>query len=134
MRKYRNWPLAILAVVGAFLVAGVIGALGSEALGLWDTPGAGFCAALAVVLTSYFATPGHRLVSSLVSCTLGVVLAWYFLEPSWYPEHYAELAYQPTHLPLIATYLGAVFGFVFIGALKLWRKRRAGKSVIAVVP
>ena len=115
----RRWILAALAVLGAFLAAGIAGSAATGALGFWHLPGAGFSAALAVVLSSYFAPPSRRFVCACCAFAIGAILAWMLLEPSWYPERYGALAYQPTHLPVIATYLGGLVGLAIAGVLSL---------------
>ena len=106
-------------MLGAFLVAGIAGSAATEAVGFWHLPGAGFSAALAVVLSSYFAVPSRRFLCACCAFAIGAVVAWMLLEPSWYPESYGARAYQPTHLPLIATYLGGVVGLAAAGVLSL---------------
>jgi hypothetical protein len=117
----RQWSLAILAVVGAFFIAGVSGSLATDALGFWHLPGAGFCAAFAVVVTTYFAAPSHKIPFSSGAFVVGAIAAWVLLEPSSYPEmqRYGDLAYQPTHLPVVATYIGGIVGLALIGILRL---------------
>ncbi len=116
----RHWILAALAVLGAFLIAGIAGSAATKALGFWHLPGAGFSAALAVVLSAYFSVPSRRFLCACCAFAIGAAVAWMLLEPSWYPESYGALAYQPTHLPVIATYLGGVAGLVIAGVLSLW--------------
>jgi peptidoglycan/LPS O-acetylase OafA/YrhL len=123
---WRRWPLFVLSLLGIFVAAGIAGALASHLLGLWSTPVAGFCAAFAVVWGAWRLAPSHKLKATLFVLVLGAVLAWVVLEPSWYPESYADLAYQPTHLPLAATYAGALLGCLF-GFIR--HRRTVRKSV-----
>jgi hypothetical protein len=116
--RARLWLLPILAVSGAFLVAGMAGAIVMEMLGFWNLPGAGFCAALAVVLTTFYASPQRRYLITCSVFAAGVAAAWFFLEPSWYPESYGAQAYQLTHLPFIVTCSGGLVGLVLLAALR----------------
>jgi hypothetical protein len=116
-----KWTLAVLAVIGGFLVAGIAGGLMAEILGFWDLPGAGFCAAFAVVVVAYLAAPSHKFSFAIAALAVGAVAAWLILIPSYYPESYGDRgAYQPTSLPIILTYAGGIVGLVVAGVLKRW--------------
>ena len=116
-----KWVLALLAVLGGFLLAGISGGILTDLVGFWSLPGAGFSAAFVVVVVAYLAAPGHKLLSSAVALVIGAVAAWIVLEPSFYPESYGERgAYQPTHLPIIVTYFGGVLGLIVAVVLKRW--------------
>jgi hypothetical protein len=54
----------------------------------------------------------------LIVFIAGAFAAWWLLEPSWHPENYREMAYQRTHLPLVATYAG---GLVAVAAVAIRR-------------
>lgn len=113
-----RWILAVLTLLGGFLIAGVAGAVTASLLGFWYLPGRGFCAAAVVVVVAYIAAPKHRFMTSWGVLALGAIAAWAVLEPSWLPESYAERgAYQPTHLPIIATYAGALVGLTVVALL-----------------
>jgi len=123
-----KWPLMLLAVIGAFFTAGLVGGLIAAHMGLWDVPAAGFCAAFAVVVVTYLAAPHHKMRSALLAFCMGAVVAWYLLEPSFYPEfpaQYHEVAYARTHFPLIATCLGGILGLVVGGGA--WRRTESGR-------
>ena len=113
MSQFKAWTLASLAVLGGFFVAGLTGSFIADYLGLWHLPGAGFAAALAVVLITYFASPSHKLRSASIAFAIGAFVAWGFIEPYWYPETYGDLAYQETHLPFVATLAGGILGLLF---------------------
>jgi len=121
MSTPKQWILAFLAVAGAFFLAGLGGSVSADLLGFWHIPGAGFCAALAVVVATYVAAPSFKFTLSGAALAAGALLAWLVLEPSSYPdmERYGALAYQPTHLPVIATYSGGIVGLLVAGALRL---------------
>lgn len=121
MSALKQWTLAILAVLGAFFVAGIAGSFATDILGFWHLPGAGFFAALAVVVTTYFAAPSRKFLFSCGAFAVGAIAAWVLLEPSSYPEtsRYGGLAYQPTHLPVAATYIGGIIGLAVVGVLRL---------------
>jgi hypothetical protein len=117
-----RWLVALFAVFGAFVAAGVAGAMTAEQAGLWDIPGAGFCAAMAVVLVSYLAAPTHKMPFTIGVFLLGLVSAWLLLEPSSNPENYQN-AYVGTHLPIVVTYAGGLLGLLAVTAH--WIKSRA---------
>ncbi len=121
MSAFKQWILAVLAVLGAFFVSGIAGSIATDILGFWHIPGAGFFAALAVVVTTYFAAPSRKLLFCFGVFAVGAIAAWVVLEPSWYPDtrRYGTLAYEPTHLPVIATYIGGIIGLAIVGALRL---------------
>ena len=125
MSAFERWFLAFFAVAGAFFIAGVAGAIASDLAGFWYRPGAGFAAALAVVLATYLSAPYRKFQAACVALLAGSITAWIVLEPSWYPdsEQYHPLAYQPTHLPLIATLAGGLVGLVLVAVL--WYRTRA---------
>ncbi|MES2604224.1 MAG: hypothetical protein V4603_04755, partial [Pseudomonadota bacterium] len=81
----------------------------------WGLPGAGFSAAATVVVVTYIAAPDFKFVAACIALLVGGILAWLIVEPSWLPESYGERgAYQPTHLPIIATYIGGTVGFLLV--------------------
>jgi hypothetical protein len=125
MLIFLQWIIALLAIAGAFFIAGIGGSTASNILGYWDLPVAGFCAAIAVVLTTYFAVPSRKFVLAICAFLAGALVAWRFLEPSWYPENFGKLAYQDTHLPLIATYAGGAIGLVIVGIVSFSKRHSA---------
>jgi len=118
---FLKWTMAFLAVAGAFLIAGIAGGLAADSLGFWSTLGAGFAAAFAVVLVAYFSAPAHKLSVAIAAFVVGAIVAWSLLEPSFYPESYRERgAYQLTHLPVLATYLGGLLGLLVSACIRYW--------------
>jgi hypothetical protein len=116
-----KWTVAFLAVVGAFVLAGVAGGLAADSLGYWSTPAAGFSAALAVVLVAYFSAPARKLLAAASAFVVGAAAAWSLLEPSFFPESYGERGgYEPTHLPIVATYIGGLLGLLASVCLRRW--------------
>ena len=120
MSALKPWIFAFLAVAGAFFLAGFMGSLVTDILGFWHIPGAGFAAAFVVVVTTFFASPTRKFQLSCLALVVGGITAWIILEPSWYPEmeRYGSLAYQPTHLPFIATLIGGILGLLFVFFLR----------------
>ena len=104
-------------VCGSFLAVGLASGFTAWYFHLWHLPVAGFCAAAAVVVTAYLATPNLKLLSSFTVFAVGALVAWIVLEPSWLPESYGDSAYQPTHLPIMVTYCGGVLGLLVVGLL-----------------
>ncbi len=116
-----RWLLALLFVLGGFPYAAVLGGLATELAGFWHLPGACFGAAFTVVVVAYLAAPTHKLPAAFVSLILGAIAAWLLLEPSLYPESYGDRgAYEPTHLPVIATHIGGLLGLFAAGLIWLW--------------
>jgi hypothetical protein len=122
MSAIKQWILAFFAVAGAFFLAGFGGSAVADVFGFWHIPSAGFCAAFAVVVASYASAPSFKFTLSCLAFVAGAVVAWMLLEPSWYPDmkRYGSLAYEPTHLPIIATYAGGITGLLLVATLR-WR-------------
>ena len=116
-----RWALTLLAVFCSFVIAGIFGGIAAGLSGLCSLPGAGFSAAFSVVVVAYLSAPNHRFRTATVALILGVVVAWLLLEPSFYPESYGEReAYQLTHLPVVATYLGGLLGLLVSALIQRW--------------
>ncbi|GAB2843241.1 hypothetical protein GCM10027277_08290 [Pseudoduganella ginsengisoli] len=115
--------MAAFAVIGAFFVVGIVADIATGALGYWHVLGSGFFAAMATVVSAFIAAPKRKFMFASFAFVIGVAVAWYFLEPSWYPENYGAKAYQPTHLPIVVTCLGGVLGLIF-AAIPWLRSRR----------
>ena len=120
MSELRDWILAPISVVGAFLVAGMAGLFIGNQWGIWDLPVAGFCAALAVVVTAYLAWSRQKFKAASIALLAGAFVAWIFIEPWWYPEteRYGDLAYQTTHLPFLVTLAGGFLGLLIAFVLR----------------
>ncbi len=108
----RNWLLSIFSILGAFLAGGVIGSLAVEAIDIWHQPGMGFGAAFAVVIMAYISAPNYKIIFTSIIFAIGAIISWQIMEPSYLPESYKELAYQKTHIPIIATYTGAFTAYL----------------------
>lgn len=115
-----KWALACLFLFAGFVGAVMVGAFVAELAGIWDLPAAGFSAAIAVVVGAYLAAPSHKILCAAVAFILGTVAAWLLLEPSYYPENYGSLAYEPTHLPIVATYAGGLLGLLAAPLIRRW--------------
>jgi len=131
-RIYLKWMWWPFFVGGSFLAGGAAGGFAASSLHLWLHPVAGFCAAATVVIVGYLAAPAYKLQAGCVVFAVGAVAAWAILEPSWLPESYGDRAYQPTHLPVMATYCGGVLGLL-VAAL-LGKVRGGLKPRVAKVP
>ena len=120
MLPFERWFFAFLAVAGAFFIAGITGSIVTDLAGFWHLPGAGFSAALAVVLTTYVAAPNLKFQASCLALVIGALTAWLLLDSSSYPDmdRYDGLAYQTTHLPFIATLTGGVLGLLLVAMLR----------------
>jgi hypothetical protein len=116
-----RWTLMVVVVIASFVVAGFVGAFVAEALGLWFVPSIGFIAAFAVVLATYLSAPTRKLTSALVAMLVGAVVAWLLAQPSYFPASYGEgLAYEPTYLPIVVTYVGGLLGLLVSTLLHRW--------------
>ncbi len=103
--RTARWALLAPVVGAALVAAGVLGSLLGAALGVWDTPWIGALCAATVVSVSCAVAPARRRLVASVALLMGAALAWRLLRPpSFYPESYGELAYQPTYVPILATY------------------------------
>jgi len=122
MKMASRWGLALLTIFGGFAVAATLGGLVTASAGFWYLPGAGFGAAFSTVAVAYLAAPSHRFHAATLALILGAVAAWLLLEPSFYPESYGGRgAYQPTHLPIGATYLGGLVGLSASALIGRWK-------------
>ena len=111
----KGWAIAAFAVIGSFFISGILAAFAADAVGLWHLPIAGFSAAFAVVAVAYWAAPERKLLVAVLALMLGALVAWPLLGTQHYPEHYSGgLAYQPTYLPLAATYLGGLLAYAIV--------------------
>ena len=119
------WSRAAFAVFGAFLGAGIAGAVAADALGIWAEPVAGACAAFAVVLSAYLFAPAGRLRVAFAALVLGALAAWHIVGDASFPESYGGQAYLPTELPLICT-IGAAL--LALGCATLLSRRLSIRS------
>jgi hypothetical protein len=118
LQNIRAWSVAVLAALGAFLAAGVLGSIVAGWLGRWELPASGFAAALAVVLTAYMAVPSKRVISACLVFLIGAITAaWILYNRASYPESYERVAYQRTNLPLWLTLSGGVLGLSAVLAI-----------------
>ena len=118
-----RWLVAVLAIIGGFFISGIVGSLVTDALGFWSLPGAGFSAAVAVVVVTYMAAPHSKFVAACIALLVGAIVAWLTVEPYFFPESYQDgRAYQPTHLPIAATYIGGILGLLAVAIYNFTRK------------
>ena len=120
-----EWVKAALATLGAFVAAGVAASIAAGMLDLWETPVAGFVAAFCVVLAAYVFAPAFKVSLASLTLVLGTAAAWRLIGHSDFPESYGDLAYQPTEIPFIATFVGGVLAWI-LACLAERRRRRSG--------
>ena len=127
MNKYSavEWSKAVLATLGAFIVAGVAAGFLAGALHVWATPVEGFVAAFAVVLAAYVFAPTLKVLAASLVLAVGAAAAWKLIGHSDFPESYGELAYQPTQIPFFATIAGGLLAWL-VACVLGWRRRRSG--------
>ncbi|TZF83346.1 hypothetical protein [Cognatilysobacter lacus] len=127
MDKYTavEWTKALLATLGAFIVAGVAAGFVAGALHVWATPIEGFVAAFVVVLAAYALAPSLKVPAASLTLAVGAAAAWKLIGHSDFPESYGELAYQPTQIPFLATIAGGLLAWL-IACLLAWRRRHSG--------
>ena len=124
MHSINRWFICALATFGTFFLSGIGSWLVGGALGIWEQPLAGFLTALSVVCTAFYFAPQHKLATATFVLLIGASAAWNILEPSSYPESSA-LAYQPTHIPIIITYVGGLIGWAISWVLSRRASRKA---------
>jgi hypothetical protein len=112
--KIQQWTISFFAVFGAFFLCGIFGSALASLFGLWDRPISGFFAAFGVVTIAYLSSPSWNKQFSVIVFMLGAICAWLLIGESWYPEHYLDKAYQPTHLPFFITLVGGLLPLAFI--------------------
>ena len=103
----QSWLIAAFAVIGAFALCGLGGAVIAEAFGIWSTPVAGFTAAFAVVAVAYLATPNFQRQSTILVFAVGCLAAWGLLGDLVYPG-----TYETTPLPFLITVAGGVIALI----------------------
>jgi len=110
MSPALRWTVLVPATATAFVAAGVAGSVLGSVLGVWGEPLIGAFTAGAFVAVPFWIAPSQRRLVATAALVVGAALAWRLVgPPSSYPEGYGELAYQPTYLPIVATYVaGAV--------------------------
>ncbi|PKI15952.1 hypothetical protein [Colwellia sp. 12G3] len=124
MHQVKGFTLSCVIVIIAFLVSAIGAGLLADFFGVWKKPFIGASAAFFVVLSGYITAPSHKKTMSLVWFIVGAVSAWFLAGNSTYPEDYAQ-AYQPTLIPLTATYLS---GLVALLICNVWHTRNKKSS------
>lgn len=135
MNKYIElirWLSTPFVPVMAFLLAALSSGLLADKLGFWHEPVMGFVSAFVVVISAYLTAPDGKDWISLVAFLIGAVVAWFLVGDSFYPENYFR-AYEPTYVPLVATYIGGLIGVIlcFVLNRKIIQNKRiqAGNSI-----
>ncbi len=124
-RKYwLRWFCMPPLVFVLFIGAGVITSFVSSAIGLWDYPCVGATCAFVWVLSAYAIVPEKKLIVAIAAFLGGAILAYGPLEPAWWPEGFSQ-PYQPTHLPLVATYVSGLIAVVIAATMEK-RKKTVG--------
>ncbi len=109
----KKWTISLFSVFGAFFFGALAFSAVPDILGMWHLPAMGFGAAFMTVLISFISAPKFEYIYTTINLIIGAVIAWFLLEPSYYPESYGEdIAYQQTHTPIIATYTGALIAYL----------------------
>jgi hypothetical protein len=129
MQIATKWALVLAAIVISSVVAAISAEFVAQAVGLWSTPASGFCGAFVGVLVAYLAAPSQKMWVAITAFVVGAVVAWHGLEPAWYPQGYGENTYQPTHFPVIVTYLGGILGIGVSLTLHSSGPADAGRSI-----
>jgi len=116
-----------MAVV--FVMAGVGADLLAPLAGLWFEPLAGVLAAFSVVVIVFVVAPEKKLVMASLTLIGGASMAWFLIRPpSFYPQNHAK-AYEETYLPITATLLAGVAGWLFCGLVTLWLGRKPNQPL-----
>jgi hypothetical protein len=98
---FRQWLLALLAIIGALVIAALVSSVAAAQLGYWKFPVLNFCAPLVAVLATYFAVPRYRLPLAFFVAVLLVIIFEVVLKASFSPLKHA-----------IATTFGSVIGLL----------------------
>lgn len=113
--------MLVCATVVTVPVAGFVGAVLGNVLGLWSEPLIGIAASVAFVLVPYKLAPSSSVLVSGAALVVGAFVAWWLIRPpSHYPEGYGERSYAPTYLPIFVTYSAGLAAWM----LCVWHKRR----------
>lgn len=116
----KSFLITISAIAAAFFVSAIISFIIAHQLGVWDTLTAGIVAAPTVVVVAYLTTKDHKLAAAVITYVLGACVATYLLGRDSYPVSY-ERAYQPTYIPLLATFAS---GALALGALFVCKMKK----------
>ncbi|PKG80654.1 hypothetical protein CXF85_21265 [Colwellia sp. 75C3] len=123
MNEVRGFTVSIVIVIIAFLVSAITAGILADLAGVWKKPFIGSSAAFFVVLTGYATAPSHKQIASITWLVVGAIAAWILAGNSYYPEDYTQ-AYQPTLIPLFATYLS---GLIALLICMVWHKKYSKK-------
>jgi uncharacterized membrane protein YfcA len=84
--------------------------------------------AIAFVVVGAWMAPRYRAVVAAVLYAIGTWLAYFVLDPWWFPEHHPR-AYQESYVPLVLTLVGGLVGVLISLMMSigwpgtLWRSR-----------
>jgi len=110
--KYLKWPLFATGFLVTLIVTPIIVTFMLKGFLCWKEPIAGPVAAIAVVFYSYLLAPKYNAIFSVISFSLGALLANTIPDMHWYPECH-ELAYQRTYTPLAFTYAAGLMALAY---------------------
>lgn len=119
MNQVRGFVISVVIVIIIFLVSAITAGILADLAGVWKKPFIGSSAAFFVVLSGYATAPSHKQIASIIWLIVGAIAAWILAGNSYYPEDYSQ-AYQPTLIPLFATYFS---GLIALLICMLWHKR-----------
>jgi hypothetical protein len=123
MNQVRGFVISAVIVIITFLVSATTAGILADLAGVWKKPFIGASAAFVVVLSGYATAPSHKQIASITWLIVGAIAAWILAANSYYPEDYTQ-AYQPTLIPLLATYLS---GLIALLLCMMWHKRHSNK-------
>ena len=127
MSHALRWTVLVPATATAFVAAGVVGSVLGSVLGVWGEPLIGALAAGVFVAVPFWIAPSQRRLVATAALAVGAALAWRLVgPPSSYPEGYGDLAYQPTYLPIVATYVAGAVTWTGCALLARAGSRKAG--------
>jgi hypothetical protein len=120
MNQVRGFVISAVIVIITFLVSAITAGILADLAGVWKKPFIGSSAAFFVVLSGYATAPSHKQIASIIWLIIGAIAAWTLAGNSHYPEDYIQ-AYQPTLIPLFATYFS---GLIALLICMVWHKRQ----------
>jgi hypothetical protein len=107
--------IGTVALLPAYILIGmVVSDMASKFTGIWDYYYFAMFIPLLGLVGTWIVAPFYRIYNLLYVYLLGVILAYFFALPAYYPENH-PLAYTSTYTPFVLTVLwGAILAGIFI--------------------
>ena len=128
MKQVKGFTISVVIVIITFIVSATTAGILADLAGVWKKPFIGASAAFFVVLCGYITAPSHKQLASITWLIVGAITGWVLAGNSYYPEDYQQ-AYQPTLIPMVATYLS---GLVALVICLVWHKQHNKKLNVGI--